>query len=307
MKRLLQHPGLIVAILAIALLLPVVGAQGDNESKIETRVVRDPSVSIFGQDLLIGPNIDHRAPVVCVGCDVTVEGRVADNVVVVFGSLTVVGEVRDNAVGVFSKIDARRGNVGDTLVNVLGSLDSGAIDGSIINVSSPFGWTPNLFRLMFWVRAFVLLITFIVLVGLASVVPERVERIAAEAPVQYMSAFFAGLLAYLAAAVLVTVLSVTLIGLPAGALFVKIAKLLGLTGVFLFVGRRVGQMLGREMSLLGAVLLCFGIYAAILLTLSWLGAIGLVLILLFKLFFWLLFEVPALGLVVLTRFGTRTA
>ena len=59
------------------------------------------------------------------------------------------------------------------------------------------------------------------------------------------------------------------------------------------------------MSPLGAVMLSFGFYAALVLVSGWMGVVGFVLLVFFRMFFWLMFEVPAVGLMILTRFGTR--
>ena len=53
------------------------------------------------------------------------------------------------------------------------------------------------------------------------------------------------------------ILAATVIGLPFGLLVFRVVKWLGIAGIFFAVGRRVGRSLGREMSLLGAVLLVF--------------------------------------------------
>jgi len=302
---------ILIGLCLLALLPLAVSAQdsvvepGEEPEKI---VRYSPAVSIFSNNLHIGPNVVQRAPVVCIGCDVEIEGQISDNVVVIFGKLTMNGaRVRDNLVGVFSSLDIKDSQVDDTMVNVLGTLEIDRFEGSTINIGLPVGWNPDIYRFLFWLRAVALLMAFILVVGITIVVPERVERIAREAPVNYMSAFFIGLLGYLGGWILLTLLTATVIGLPAGLLFFKIVKWLGLAGIFLFTGRRLGQLLGREMSPLGAILLCFGLYSAVLITLSWFGAFGLFVIMLFKLFFWILFGIPAVGLVLITRFGTRTA
>ena len=265
-----------------------------------------PSISIFSQDILIPKHVVQRAPVVCVGCSVKIEGDVRDNVVVIFGELEMDGaSVRDNVVGVFSTMTIRDTPVGENLVNVLGTLDADEFVLNPINIGWPFGWAPRVHTLVFWFRAVGLLLTFIALIAAVSIAPERVEVLAREAPVRYFSAFFAGLLGYLAFLMVISLLTATIIGLPAGILFFKVLKWVGIAGIFLSLGQRVGRSLGREMSPLGAVLLSFGLYAAIVIALSWLGVVGFFALILFHLFFWLMFEVPAVGLVILTRFGTR--
>ena len=84
-------------------------------------------------------------------------------------------------------------------------------------------------------------------------------------------------------------------------------KWLALAGMFFAFGRRIGRGFGREMSPLGAVLLVYTFYSLILLALSPLGLVGLALISVFRTIFFCFFEVPAVGLVLLTRLGTRAS
>jgi hypothetical protein len=70
-------------------------------------------------------------------------------------------------------------------------------------------------------------------------------------------------------------------------------------------GQRVGRGLGREMSLLGAVLVGFLPYALLVVLPSAFGLVGLVAAGAIGLFFWLFLEVPGVGLALLTGFGSR--
>ena len=294
----------IVPLLACLLAVPVV--TGQEEKK---RIVRNgPSISVFGQEIEIGANVVHRDPVVCIGCVARIKGEVRDNVIVIFGELELDGaEISHNVVGVFSKITVRDSYIGDTLVNALGSLERDSYSGNVVNIGLPFGWAPRMHTILFWFRAVGLLLAFIALVGAVSVAPERVEVIGREAPVRYFSAFFVGLMGYLAFLIILTLLAATVVGLPVGILLFKILKWVGIAGIFLTLGQRVGRSLGREMSPLGAVLLSFGFYAGFVVAMSWLGLVGFFMLMLFRMFFWLMFEVPAVGLMILTRCGTRGA
>jgi len=299
-----------LALLALMLICltatPTLGGEDGQEE--EKRIVRSsPSISIFAQDIEIPENVVQRAPVVCIRCDVRIKGEVRDNVVVIFGDLELDGaEIGENVVGVFSKIRVRDSRVDQTLVNALGSLEWDTNPGNVVNIGMPFGWAPRVHTILFWFRAVGLLLAFIALVGAVSVAPERVELVAREAPVRYFSAFFVGLLGYLAFLIVITLLAATVVGLPVGILFFKIIKWVGIAGIFMSLGHRVGRSLGREMSPLGAVLLSFGFYAAFVVVMSWLGIAGFVMLVLFRLFFWLMFEIPAVGLMILTRFGTQS-
>jgi hypothetical protein len=290
----------------LMLLMAGLAATWASAEEVDERVVRSsPSVCVFDQGVVIPANVIQRAPVVSIGCDARIEGEVRDNVVVVFGELEMDGAtVRENVVGVFSSMTLRDSNVGEQLVNVLGTLDRDDTLANVINIGLPFGWAPGVPTILFWFRAVGLLLIFLALVGAVTIGPERVDLLARETPVRYFSAFFAGLLGYLAFLMVLALLAVTVIGLPAGILFFKLLKWIGIAGIFMSLGRRIGRSLGRDMSPLGAVLLSFGLYAGVVLILGSLGFAGLLLLLFFRMFFWLMFEVPAVGLMILTRFGT---
>ncbi len=297
-------PAVLLALTLCVIAAPA--ARADQEEDEERHVRTSPAISIFAQEIVIPDNVVQRAPVVCIWCEARIEGEVRDNVVVIFGDLEMDGaDVTNNVVGVFSEIRVRDSRIGETLVNALGVIDLEGNPGNVVNIGLPFGWAPQLETVVFWFRAIGLLLAFIALVGAVSIAPERVELMAREAPVRYFSAFFAGLLGYLAFLMILTLLAATIVGLPAGILFFKVLKWVGIAAIFMSLGRRIGRALGREMSPLGAVLLSFAFYAGFIVTMSWLGFAGFVVLLMFRVFFWLMFEVPAVGLVILTRFGTH--
>ena len=301
-----RRSSLIACVLLLACMLAAPAVHGQEEEKRKRIVRNGPSISVFGQEIEIGENVIHRDPVVCIGCTARIKGEVRDNVVVIFGELELDGaEIGQNVVGVFSKIDVHDSYIGATLVNALGTLERDSLSGNVVNIGLPFGWAPRMHTILFWFRAVGLLLAFIALVGAVSVAPERVEVIAREAPVRYFSAFFVGLLGYLAFLIVLTLLAATVVGLPVGILLFKILKWVGIAGIFLSLGQRVGRSIGREMSPLGAVLLSFGFYAGFVVLMSWMGLAGFFLLLLFRMFFWLMFEVPAVGLMILTRCGTQ--
>jgi hypothetical protein len=76
-----------------------------------------------------------------------------------------------------------------------------------------------------------------------------------------------------------------------------------MAGVIHYVGLRLGQSIGREMSLLGAILLGFLPFAVLLVLPSFFGLIGVVLSMVASFLFALVIKVPALGLVIMTRAG----
>jgi hypothetical protein len=110
-------------------------------------------------------------------------------------------------------------------------------------------------------------------------------------------------LAYL---ILWTLLAFTVVGIPVIWIGFVVLKWLGIAGLFFAVGRRIGRAFGAEMSVLGGVLLCFGLYTLVLMAPAALGLLpGLFALALIKLLFWLLFAVPGVGLAILTLVGGR--
>jgi hypothetical protein len=84
-----------------------------------------------------------------------------------------------------------------------------------------------------------------------------------------------------------------------------VLKILGLAGVFHRMGTSLGRSLSREMSLLGAIFLTFGIVALVLVLPHFGGLLGLAIAIGLRALYWLLIELPAVGLMILTRAGGR--
>lgn len=317
-KRIPVTGGWIWLLLAASLIVTTLPAQETEAAAEEPqeRIQRNGErVSIFGDDIHVAANEDRRGVVVAVGADVVVEGHVRENVVVVFGNLRMTGSTDESVVSILSNAELSGARIGDQLINVMGRLERSdtEVDGQYVNVG--FGeWLPNLPSpfgmlgvLLFWWRLFKLLLVFLVLLLLAALVPERIEVIAEEAPLRYGAAFLYGLLGYLGMLVAMTLLLATVIGFPIGLLIFGLLKLMGIAGIFLAFGRRFGRSLGREMSMLGAILLVFAPFALIHLLPAFLGVWGLILSAFIGFCVWVFLEVPALGLVILTRAGTRAS
>jgi hypothetical protein len=263
-------------------------------------------VSIFSGDIKVPANTHRRGMVFSLGGNVEIEGTVKE-VVVLMGSLRVTGDVRGQVVGMFTDIELDGADIGGQLVNVLGALDENDtyIDGPRINIT-PFGdWFPGLGALLFWSRMFMLFCGFIMLLLLAALVPERIRAMGDEAPVRYVPAFFVGILGYLGLLVLFSLLSVTLIGIPLALAAIFVLRWLGTAGLFYAIGRRLGRGIGAEMSVFGAVLITFTIYGLLKLAPTPLGIVGLVISGILWTLFFLLIDIPAIGLVILTRMGSR--
>ena len=278
-------------------------------------------ISIFGGRIVVPSNVRQRGSVISIGGNVIIEGEVTQDVVVVLGSLTLTGKVGGNVsailsdqelrdafiddeyISIFGTMEMERTRIGRDFIHVLGPLEQDPYSTRpMVNVGD---WLPGFWTFVIWARMLRLLTVFVLLLLLAALIPERIRLIADEAPVRYMSAFFIGLLSYLALWVVLVLVSVTVIGLPIAIVGYYVLKWLGIAGIFFAVGRRLGRGFGREMSLLGALLLTFGIYALVTIATAPLGVLGLVIAILLRTIFFVLVEAPAIGLVLMTRFGTR--
>jgi hypothetical protein len=302
----LSRVTLAVALLAVA---PFSLAQTPEVDPPDERTTRYGTLfSFLGGELRVpATEIRRGGPVISFGGDVVVEGSVED-VIVIFGTLRLTGTVRHQVVGVFSELQMEGADVGGEVINVLGSLEEerSRLRSSTVDIPFPIPGIP-VWNLILWFRLARLFIIFLVLVLLVALVPERIRVIAEEAPVRYVTAFFVGLLGYLGSLIVFTLLSATVIGIPVAILTFYILKWVGVAGIFCAVGRRMGSGFGREMSILGAVLLTFGLYALATLLPTPLGLFGLGLVWgVVGLLFFLLIEVPAVGLVILTRAGGAT-
>jgi hypothetical protein len=297
--------------LALTMLGAILPAFGQSELPGERPIerVRGDLIHIFTGDVEIPAGTIREGVVVSVGGRVKIHGEVDGNVVVVLGALEIDGgTVRNNVTGVLSDMRLENARVEGELVNVLGGMDHrNVLVGREMFDLGLFGtWLPPLLTVITWLRVLGLLCAFAIVVLLVAIAPDRVRLIGQEAAARYVSALFAGLLVYLVLLLFLLPLALaTLIGLPFLLLALVVLKWLGLAGIFHALGQRVGRAFGREVSPLGAVMIVFAVYVAVLLALSPWGIWGLVAIALFHMVFFVFFEVPALGLVVLTRAGTR--
>jgi hypothetical protein len=313
--------------LAASLILLAAGtaaAQDDSPRPVERH---GDQISVFSGDIRVGPGEVLHGSAVCIGGDVTIEGRVTRDVIVILGSLELRGEVGGSVTGVLSEFHMQEAEISGELVGVLTDLDLddtrvrremvnvlGALDldeltrvaGEFVNIDLS-RWAPILSAVLFWARVAHKFLVFVLLLLLAALIPERIRAIGEEAPLRYLPAFLVGLAGYLGLFVLTTLLSITLIGLPLALLAFWVFKWIGVAALFWAVGHRLGRAAGIDLSLLGSVLPVFALYALSSLAPSWLGLPGLALVLVLRVLFFFLFEVPAVGLVILTRVGGRGA
>ena len=260
----------------------------------------------MGSDVVIHAGQTQRGDVVCIGGKATIEGSVLGDVVVVGGTLDLSGSVRGDVVGVGSKLHfADQGTVGGDLTSVLGRLDinQAKVNGEITNINiggpgwhSSFGMWPATWPLsflgflFFWWKLLEIALIFIVVVLMAALVPDRVRTISEEAPARPLAAFFTGLACYLG----LFMLCITIIAIPVVYPIFKVLQWLGMAGLFHQTGVRLGRLLGREMSLLGGILLGLLPFALLRFLPFCIGSV-----------LWFVLGAFAIGIVFLTRAGGR--
>ncbi len=285
---------------------PAEEEEGDDESGVfDAGNGRDKIV--IWSDVEIPAGTEVPGSVVCVAGNARILGKVRRDVVVVGGKLDLSGPVRGSVVGVGSKMVLHEGaSVGKDLVNVAGGLDRGdvPVHGQVVNVGVGGKWLAHmpgpfgmLGIILFWAKLLKLVMVFIGLVLLAAFVPERVRLLGEEAPLHPFMAFFAGLGGYIVLIMVMILLCITIIGIPAALLLYfafVIVKWMGLAGIFEVVGRRIGRMMGRELSLLGAILLGFLPFAILRFLPFCIGTM-----------IWIVLDAMAVGLVILTRAGGK--
>lgn len=295
----------------------------ESERRIERR---GDQVSVFSGGIHVPANTVQRGNVVCIGGSVRIEGRVTGDVVVILGQLELSGsvggslagvladmeltdaEVSRELVSVLSGLKLERSTIHHELVNILGALDRDGLTelkDQLVNIGFGGKWFPSMGSLLFWLRLFVKFLVFVLLVVICLLAPERIRRIGEEAPVRYLPAFFMGVLGYLAYLVILALLTVTFVGVFPAWLGFQVMKWMGIAAIFYAVGHRLGRAFGASFSVLGAVLLVFAFYTAVTLLPSLAGMSLLFFLMTAALWtvFFVLVQIPAVGLVILTRFG----
>lgn len=321
----------LLLVLSAAVLAPTGTAwaqETDVQEPDERRQVErwGDQVSVFSGDIHVPAHIRQRGNVVCIGGKAVIEGDVTENVVVIMGKLELSGEVGGAVTGVLSDMELtdaevsrelvsvvsglqlERSTVRRELVNILGPLtrdDLTQLKDQLVNIGFGGKWFPSFWSLLFWFRMFHKFIIFVLLLALALMVPERIRLMAEEAPVRYVPAFFMGLLGYIGLWIVLGLLSVTVVGFPVALFAFYVLKWMGIAAIFYAVGRCLGRAVGGSLSVLGGVLLVFAIYSVVMMVPMAMGPTGLLVVGVLKFLFFLVFALPGVGLVMLTRFGTR--
>jgi len=270
----------------------------------------DREITGINQDVTIKAGETHDGDVVCIRGHVTIDGHVNGDVTVVAGTLDIKGSVDGDVTAVVSRIEFdEKAQVNGAVTNVGGSLrrNGATVQGQVVNIplgislpSWGHGWRSGLgdfAGFFFWWRLFALFLFFVCAILLAALVPDRIRLISDEAPSRLFTAFVFGLVGYMVFVFAQLFLAITIIGIPLvflSYLVFVVLKWLAMCGIFHQIGSRVGRAMGREMSLLGAILLGMLPFALLRFVPLCVG---------FSI--WFLVEILAFGYLILTRVGTR--
>jgi hypothetical protein len=269
----------------------------------------EPGVAIFS-DVHVPKGETRRDDVVCIGGKAVIDGTVEGQVVVVGGSLEFSGEAR-NVVTVLSPAKFHPGaRIRGDNVHILGEMEKSAgveFDGEQVDVGSrlPHGvqriFSRGLLGLFVLLRVIGLVVSCLVILLIALLIPDRIERMSEALHERWPSSLGFGLLACLGVVVIVVGLAVTIIGIPFAILVGVTAKILGLMGVtaiLLLLGRKLGTevgLLSDASALWTTVLVGFGVVALV----RFIPVLGELV--------WFVLGIIGLGLVLVTKLGSAEA
>jgi len=264
----------------------------------------------FGQDITIPAGTTHDGNVVCIYGRVRIDGHVNGDVTVIAGRVDVTGSVAGDVVGVAARMDIdAKAKIDGDLNNIGGTLrrNGATVQGQVVNI--PFGvsvpswgnglssgWGAFAGIFVLW-KLFAIFLFFVCALLLSALVPDRIRLISEEAPARLFTAFIFGLVGYVVFVFVQLFLTITVIGIPLVFLLYLVfvvLKWLAMCGIFHQIGSRVGRAMGRELSLLGAILLGLLPFALLRFVPFCVG---------FSI--WFLVEILAFGYLILTRVGTR--
>jgi hypothetical protein len=258
-------------------------------------------------DAHVGVGEVHDHDIVAIFGDVNIEGTVTGQVVVIMGKLEISGTVEGDVVAIMSPVRLAGTAILDgQFVNIGGHLnrdEDARIEGEVVNLgfldAIPFckGGLAGFWKFMYLLKLISLGMLFLAILLITALVPQRLSVIAAAFPSRWGMAILAGILGYCVTIVLGFILICTIIGIPLaiGLFFAaKVVKWIGLAAMFFLVGHTLGRNLfKRDLSHIAAVLGGFAVYALISLVPIFGGMFSFVM------------GVLALGISILTRFGSE--
>ncbi|HKB08747.1 MAG TPA: hypothetical protein VKF61_10755 [Candidatus Polarisedimenticolia bacterium] len=259
-----------------------------------------PIVAIT-DDAYVAKGQVHDDDIVAIFGNVKVEGEVTGQIVVIMGRLEISGTVRENVVGIMSPMRLEEtARIDGDLVSIGGPLDRAPgcqVNGQELKLPFIRGGWAGLWRLLFLLKLISLGLLFLAVLLISALVPRRLSVIAAAFPGKWGMAILVGLIGYCVAVVLAFILVCTFIGIPLalGLMFAaKGIKWLGLASIFFLIGHTIGRnVFKRDLSHFAAVMGGFAVYAVISL------------VPIFGFFMSAVMGVLALGIALLTRFGSE--
>jgi hypothetical protein len=275
------------------------GGRGPRHHRV--RVGDGGPIVAVTDDAYVAKGQVHDDDIVAIFGKVRVDGEVTGEIVVVMGSVDISGTVRGDVVGVMSPVRLEEtAQVDGDLVSVGGPLDrapGSRVDGQEFKLPFIRGGWPGLWRLLFLLKLMSLALLFLAVLLITALVPRRLSVIAAAFPNRWGMAILVGLIGYCVAVVLAVILVCTFIGIPLamGLLFAaKGIKWLGLAAIFFLLGHTIGRnVFKRDLSHFAAVMGGFAVYAV------------MSLVPIFGFFMSGVMSVLALGIALLTRFGSE--
>ena len=272
----------------------------------EAQASHDPGVAIFS-DVHVPKGDVRREDVVCIGGTATIEGKVEGDVVVIGGKLDFSGEA-NKVVTVLSPAVFHSGaTVHGEMVHVLGEMQKSreaTFQGEQVDIGSrlPRGVQRmlggGLIGLLVVFRLIGLVVSCLVVMLIALLIPERVERMSDALHERWPSSLGFGLLACVGVVVIVIGLAITIIGIPFAILVGIAAKILGLVGVtaiLLLLGKKLGMevgLLSEASALWTFVLVGFGVTALV----RFIPVLGELV--------WLFLSIVGFGLALVTKLGS---
>ena len=300
---------LVAAILCLLGAVSPARATHRHHAVVDTDASDNQDVAISGKAYVAKGQV-HEGDVVAIFGDARIEGEVTGDVVVIMGDLDLSGSVGGDVVSILSHAKiADSAKIAGDLVNVgwtpEGEVSRAQVDGEIVNVNClsliPFagkgvGWS-GLMRLLFVLKLMKMAALFLIILLITALVPRRLATIAAAFPQRWGYAILAGLLAYAGLAVASVLLAVTIIGIPLAVALVcalLVIKWLGVASILFLIGQTAGRNLfQRDLPHVASVLGGFVAYAI------------LCLIPVFGFAFSLGTSIVAVGIAILTRFGSE--
>lgn len=283
----------------------------DAEQAADTTTRRSPITGplIGGGKYTVAPDEYHRGELVVIGGSLDMLGEQHGEIVLIGAHARIAGPVHGEVVAVASKVSLEDGaRLEEGLVNVLGSLDEAdgveirkqRVDLPLIDLSY-FATGKSIFWVLLWLVFWIKLVTtaflFLAIIVVAALVPGRIELAAEVFPAHWGRSFLFGLLACVGAALCIVLLAVSIIGIPLAMILgiaMKVIKWIGLAAIFLATGRQLlRSMTARTPSYFPGVLLGFFLFAIV----NFIPIFGGILM--------LLLSITGIGLMVVTRLGTR--